>query len=79
MPQLHVYVAPEIADEIGKRAQRAGVSVSKFLADVVASALQPTWPAGYFEWVIGAWSGPAPQRPADAPAAVCLTFVDWEA
>lgn len=62
MPQLHVYVDKEVADLVRKQAEAKGVSVSKFLADVVAAQVAPGWPKEYFNRVVGKWKGPLERR-----------------
>jgi len=53
MPQLHLYVPKEIAREIARRAQSRGLSVSRFLADLVRREVAGGWPEGYFDEVAG--------------------------
>jgi len=57
MPQLHFYVNEQIARSIRERADAAGLSVSKYLAEVVQRDLEPHWPEGFFETVAGGWQG----------------------
>ncbi len=63
MPQLHVYVSPEVADAAHRAAKEAGLSVSRYLAVVLARQLTAGWPEGYFETVVGSWRGDALERP----------------
>jgi hypothetical protein len=58
MAQLHCYVPEEVAEQAQRRAEQAGLSLSRYLAelvkrDAVASA---GWPEGYFE-IFGSWEG----------------------
>ncbi|MHB2019453.1 MAG: hypothetical protein ACYCW6_21090 [Candidatus Xenobia bacterium] len=53
MPQLHLYLPGPLAEEVKRRAETKGVSVSAWLADVVRSQLGDAWPPGYLEDVIG--------------------------
>ena len=46
-----------------KAGSNKGVSVSKYLVEVVTTEPQPIWPDSYLDEVIGAWTGPPPQRP----------------
>lgn len=64
MPQLHLYVPEELASEIARRAQALGMSVSRFLAEVVGRDIGSGWPEGYFEDVIGGWRGEPLERAA---------------
>jgi hypothetical protein len=64
MPQLHLYVPEPIAEKIKQRAQAAGVSTSRYLAQLVQHDLgSDDWPEGFFEEVIGGWQGEPLQRP----------------
>jgi hypothetical protein len=63
MPQLHLYVPKELAKEVARRARSQGVSVSRFLADLVRREVAIGWPRGYFEEVAGGWVGEPLERP----------------
>ena len=56
MPQLHLYVPDDLAEEIRQRAESRGVSVSRLLSDLVRREVGCGWPEGFFEQ--------APQRPS---------------
>jgi hypothetical protein len=64
MPQLHFYVPDQMADRIRQQAVAAGMSISQYLAEVVKRELQPEWPDGFFEEVVGGWQGLPLERPA---------------
>ena len=66
MPQLHFYVPEPVADRVRQEAAAAGVSVSRYLADVVKRELHPQWPTGFFEEVVGGWQGDLLHRPEQA-------------
>lgn len=59
MPQLHCYVPVEVADRLRRAAERAGMSVSRYLAELARREVSAGWPEGYFERVFG--------RPGVAP------------
>jgi hypothetical protein len=61
--QLHLYVPDEIGDAIRRRAEAAGLSVSRYLADLVLREVGGGWPQGFFEEVIGGWQGAPLERP----------------
>lgn len=63
MPQLHLYVNDEVAAEIARRAEAAGMSVSRFLALLVRERARSGWPQGWFERVPGGWRGEPLVRP----------------
>jgi len=64
MPQLHLYVSDEVADKIKDRSQAAGLSVSRYLSEVVAREIGSGWPEGFIEQVAGGWQGELLERPA---------------
>jgi hypothetical protein len=70
MPQLHLYVAEDVAARVRARAKARGLAVSKYLAELVRRDVGGGWPEGYFEGVVGAWAGEDLERaPQGAPEA----------
>ena len=57
MSQLHLYVPDDLAEEVQRRAEAEGMTVSKYLASVVKRELHSGWPPGFFEEVVGGWVG----------------------
>lgn len=49
MAQLHCYLPEEEAESLRHRAKRAGMSVSRYLAELARKDLVSEWPEGYFE------------------------------
>lgn len=49
MAQLHCYLPEEEAESLRHRAKRAGMSVSRYLAELARKDLVADWPEGYFE------------------------------
>ena len=64
MPQLHLYVPEEIAAEVARQAESRGLSVSRYLAEIVRREVRVGWPEGYFEGVVGGWKGEPMTRPS---------------
>jgi hypothetical protein len=62
MPQLHLYVNDEVAAEITRRAKAAGLSVSRYLGQLVRDRTSAGWPPGWFEEVAGGWVGEPLER-----------------
>ena len=64
MAQLHCYVPEEIARQAQRRATQSGLSLSRYLAELVKrdthAALE--WPEGYFD-LFGKWAGAPLERP----------------
>jgi hypothetical protein len=57
LPQIHAYVPRPVAEALKKKARARGLSLSRYLAEIVQRDAAPGWPAGYFEEVLGAWKG----------------------
>lgn len=51
MAQLHCYVPEELAQQAQRRAELAGLSLSRYLAELVKrdTANSTGWPEGYFD------------------------------
>ena len=63
MPQLHLYVPEEVATAVRRKADQEGLSVSRYLAQLVRREIGQGWPEGYFEEVVGGWHGEPLERP----------------
>lgn len=63
MAQLHCYVPEEIARQAQQRAEQAGLSLSRYLAELVKrdAAQANGWPDGYFD-LFGSWQGEPLER-----------------
>lgn len=61
--QLHFYVSDDLGAEIRRSAEAKGMSVSAYVAWLVARELRGGWPDGYFESVVGGWAGEPLERP----------------
>ncbi len=68
MAQLHCYVPEEIARQAQRRARQAGLSLSRYLAELVKrdAGANAGWPDGYFD-IFGKWEGAPLERPAQSP------------
>ncbi|HKL01841.1 MAG TPA: hypothetical protein VJ943_16435 [Desulfotignum sp.] len=62
MAQLHCYVPDDIADLFKKKAKKARLSTSKYLALLVKMETSEKWPDHYFD-LVGSWEGEPLQRP----------------
>lgn len=67
MPQLHLYLPKELADEVKRRADASGMSVSAYLADLVKAQVADDWPEAFFTDVVGCWAGEPLERPVQPP------------
>jgi hypothetical protein len=64
MPQLHFTVDEQTAKRIEREAKRRGLSVSKYLATLVARDVA-TWPAGYLDEIVGSCKGTSLSEPRE--------------
>ncbi len=62
MPQLHLYVSEDVASIVKRRARNRGMSLSKYLAELVRRDVGAGWPDGYFQAVVGGWKGEPLER-----------------
>jgi hypothetical protein len=64
MAQLHCYVPDAIAQQAQHRAEQAGLSLSRYLAELVKrdAVAHAGWPEGYFA-LLGSWQGTPLERP----------------
>jgi hypothetical protein len=66
MPQLHLYVPDSVAETLKRKAEQAGLSMSRYLAELaLRDAEGGDWPAGYFEAVFGHEAEPLARPPED--------------
>lgn len=64
MTQLHCYVPDDVAERARRKAKEAGMSVSRYLAELVKrdTGISEPWPEGYFD-LFGEWEGAPLERP----------------
>lgn len=53
MAQLRCYLSDVDAESFRRRAARAGMSVSRYLAELARKDLVSEWPEGYFRQLFG--------------------------
>jgi hypothetical protein len=61
---LHLYVPDKVARLVRTRARARRLTVSRYLAELVHREVASAWPAGFFDDVVGGWSGAALRRPS---------------
>ena len=73
MAQLHCYVPENIARQAQRRAAQSGLSLSRYLAELVKrdAGMGAGWPEGYFD-IFGTWEGAPLERPPQQPVEVRL-------
>ncbi len=70
MAQLHFYVPSEVEDQLRHRAEAAGLTLSRYIAQIVRREIGGGWPDGFFEEVAGGWNGPTLERADQGTAEV---------
>ena len=68
MPQLHFSTDWETARYLSEQAQARGLTLSKYLAELVRSQVPDMWPAGCLDDVIGSCVAAPLVEPEDLPA-----------
>ena len=66
MAQLHFYLPDSLAEKLKEKAEKANLSVSKYMAELAKKELENQWPEGYFE-LFGTWQGEELKRPDQLP------------
>jgi hypothetical protein len=67
MPQMHFSVDGDLAAELVRRARQHGVSLSRYLADLVREASPGAWPEGFLEAVVGSCAKAPIAEPDELP------------
>lgn len=71
MPQVSLYMQQRTLDTLRDEAQKADVSVSKFVSQLVSErSAQSGWPAGYWEGVYGCLQDESFQVPEELDIAL---------
>jgi hypothetical protein len=74
MTQLYCYVPDSIAQQVQRRAAQAGISLSRYLAELVKRDIAATgWPEGYFD-IFALGDGSLMERP---PQVLAETRLNW--
>jgi hypothetical protein len=61
--ELHLALPNDVEAQIHQRAEARGVTVDRYVADLVLRDIQTAWPPGFFERVIGSWKDEDIERP----------------
>jgi hypothetical protein len=67
MTRLTLELPEEVAAEAQRRAEGRGLSLSRFVADLVQREVHGGWPERFFEEVVGGWKGDPLVRPPQPP------------
>jgi hypothetical protein len=67
MAQLHCSVDEETATRLAEEAEKRGVSMSGYLAEIVRRELPEQWPEGYLHAIVGSCASFPLEKPAPLP------------
>ena len=63
MSQLHIYVPDDLAEKLKENARTQGLSLSRYVSNIVQKEFCTGWPALFFTEVVGGWKGEPLRRP----------------
>lgn len=63
MTRLSLQLSDDVAAEVQRRADGRGVSMARFVAELVRREVRRGWPERFFEDVVGGWQGEPLERP----------------
>lgn len=63
MSQICFYLTQAEEQRLQQRAAAQGLSLSKYIAQLVRREIKTGWPEGYFEQVLGRWQGDLERPP----------------
>ena len=63
MPQVHTYLPEALVEKVRQRARAQGLSLSRYLAELISREIGDEWPERFFEEVLGGWKGELERPP----------------
>lgn len=63
MTQFIIEVPDSVAEQLRRRVEAQGLTVSQYLANLLCRELSEEWPPGFFDEVVGGWLGEPLERP----------------
>ncbi len=66
MPLIQLDLPDDVLAEVRRRAETQGVPMNLIVTELVRRGSSP-WPGGFFEDVVGGWSGEPLRRPSQNP------------
>jgi hypothetical protein len=64
MTHIQLELPDDVAGEIQRHAENRGITVSRFVEELVRREAHKGWPKWFFEEVVGGWQGEPLERPA---------------
>ena len=66
MTRVQIELPDEVAVEVQRRAESRGLSVDRFVTELVEREVTHGWPSWFFKDVVGGWQGDL-ERPEQLP------------
>jgi hypothetical protein len=63
MMHVEVEISDEVAAKLRERAEKLGMSIPRYVAEIVRRDVAAGWPPRFFEDVVGGWKGTPLERP----------------
>jgi hypothetical protein len=63
MTHVELEIPDDVASKLRERAEKLGMSVPRYVAEIVRREVAAGWPARFFEDVVGGWKGTPLERP----------------
>jgi hypothetical protein len=63
MVQIEIEIPEDVANRLCERADRLGMTLPRYVAEIVGRDVGAGWPPRFFEEVVGGWKGAPLERP----------------
>jgi len=63
MTHVQLEIPDDVASKLRERAEKLGMSVPGYVAEIVRRDVAAGWPPRFFEDVVGGWKGTPLERP----------------
>jgi hypothetical protein len=63
MTHVELEIPDDVAKKLRERAEKLGMSVPRYVAEIVRRDVAAGWPPRFFQDVVGAWKGAPLERP----------------
>lgn len=65
MPQLHFSISDSLAERLRQLASASGMTLSRYLADMITEKVADRWPEDYLDSVVGVCANDPLEEPVD--------------
>ena len=63
MTHVDLEIPDDVASKLRERAEQLGMSVPRYVAEIVCREVAAGWPPRFFQEVVGGWKGTPLERP----------------